>query len=188
MEEGPVSAIAMPTLRRHLLLPAAAAALVALAAPGAASARVCHHTKADPNDISLHKAQTATLCLLNNQRRRRGLPRLSENHRLDLASMRHARDMASHNFFEHGDFVGRIKRADYLDGAGSWTVGENIAWGAGPYATPKAIVRMWMDSPGHKANILSRRFHEIGIGIARGTPSSRVDGGATYATDFGARS
>ncbi|HKP88973.1 MAG TPA: CAP domain-containing protein [Thermoleophilaceae bacterium] len=178
----------MPKLRRRILLPAAVAALVALAAPGAASARVCHHTGADPNKVSLHKVQTATLCLINNRRRKRGLPRLSENHRLDLASMRHARDMAAHNFFEHGDFVGRIKRADYLDGAGSWTVGENIAWGGGSYATPGAIVRMWMDSPPHRANILSRRFHEIGIGIARGTPSARVGGGATYATDFGARS
>jgi uncharacterized protein YkwD len=170
------------------VLPAALAALAALSVvPATASARHCRHTHADPNQISLHKAQTATLCLLNNQRRHRGLPRLHENHRLDLASMRHARDMAAHNFFEHGDFVGRIKRADYLDGAGAWTVGENIAWGGGSYATPASIVRMWMNSPPHKANILSRRFHEIGIGIARGTPSARVDEGATYATDFGAR-
>ena len=101
--------------------------------------------------------------------------------------MRHARDMAKRNYFEHGDFVGRIKRANYLDGAGAWTVGENIAWGGGSYATPAAIVRMWMDSPPHKANILSSHFHEIGIGIAHGTPSARVDEGATYATDFGAR-
>ena len=180
--------VAAPSqLRRRLVLPAAVAALVALAAPGAASAKVCHHTGADPNDVALEKVQTATLCLINNRRRKRGIPRVSENRRLDLASMRHARAMARNNFFEHGDYVGRIKRADYLDGAGSWTVGENIAWGAGPYATPAAIVRMWMDSPPHRANILSRRFREIGIGIARGTPSSRDVGGATYATDFGSR-
>jgi uncharacterized protein YkwD len=181
-------AVAVPTFRRRLVLSAAVAAVAALAiAPQAASARRCHHTGADPNHISLHKAQTATLCLLNNQRRRRGLPRLHENHRLDLSSMRYARNMARHDFFEHGDFVGRIKRTAYLNGAGAWTVGENIAWGAGPYATPKGIVHMWMNSPPHKENILSRRFREIGIGIARGAPRSGVSGGATYATDFGAR-
>jgi uncharacterized protein YkwD len=174
--------------RRFFLLAALAAVLVLAVVPAAASARKCHHTTADPNDVSLHKVQTATLCLLNNERRRRGLRRLHENHRLDRASMRHARDMAAHNFFEHGDFVGRIKRADYLDGAGTWTVGENIAWGGGSYATPKSIVHMWMNSPPHKENILSSRLHEIGIGIARGTPSAQYDEGATYATDFGARS
>jgi uncharacterized protein YkwD len=182
-------AAAFPQLPRRFALLAALAALAALAvAPATASARHCRHTHADPNHISMHKAQTATLCLLNNERRHRGLPRLHENHRLDLASMRHARDMARRNYFEHGDFVGRIKRTSYLDGAGTWTVGENIAWGGGSYATPAAIVQMWMDSPPHKENILSRHFHEIGIGIARGTPSARVDDGATYATDFGARS
>jgi uncharacterized protein YkwD len=100
--------------------------------------------------------------------------------------MRHAQDMARHNFFEHGDFVGRITRTNYLAGAGSWTVGENIAWGGGSYSTPKSIVHMWMNSPPHRQNILSPSFHEIGIGIARGTPQAGV-GGATYATDFGAR-
>jgi uncharacterized protein YkwD len=171
------------------VLPAALVAVAALAvAPAAASARHCRRGGLDPNHASIHKVQTATLCLLNNERRRRGLPRLHENHRLDLASMRHARDMARHDFFEHGDFVGRIKRTAYLSGAGTWTVGENIAWGAGPYATPKAIVHMWMNSPPHKENILSRRFREIGIGIARGAPRSGVSDGATYATDFGARS
>ena len=182
---------AAPVHRRRLVLPAAVAAVIALAlAPASASARVCHHTGADPNEISLHKAQTATLCLINNRRRRRGLPRLHENHRLDLASMRHARDMARRDFFEHGDFVGRIKRADYLDGAGSWTVGENIAWGGGRYGTPAAVVRMWMDSPPHRANILSRDWREVGIGAVtvasapgeyRGRPVTIVT------ADFGAR-
>jgi uncharacterized protein YkwD len=181
-------AASVPHLRRRLVLPAALAAVAALAvAPATASARHCRHTHADPNDTSLHKVQTATLCLINNQRRRRGIPRLHENRRLDLASMRYAREMARRNIFEHGDFLARIKRVNYLDGAGAWSVGENIAWGGGSYATPASIVRMWMHSPPHKANILSRRFREIGIGIARGTPSSRYEDGATYATDFGAR-
>src|SRR4051794_23636335 len=80
-------AAAFPKIHRRFALIAAPAPLAAFAAaPATASARHCRHTHADPNHISLHKAQTATLCLLNNKRRQRGLPRLHENHRLDLAS------------------------------------------------------------------------------------------------------
>jgi uncharacterized protein YkwD len=45
-----------------------------------------------------------------------------------------------------------------------------------------------MHSPGHRANILSSRFREIGIGISRGAPVRGMGNAATYATDFGARS
>ncbi len=94
--------------------------------------------------------------------------------------------MASHNFFAHGDFVGRIRSARYLRGARGWTVGENIAWGSWDYATPASIVDGWMHSPGHRANILHRAFREIGVGVAIGAPSP-VGGqpAATYTTDFG---
>ena len=185
-----MSAAKMGNLRNRTPIVAAFAAVAALALmPAGASAypRHCHHTGADPNHTSMHKVQTATLCLLNRQRRIHGIHRVSENHRLDRASMAYAREMAARNFFEHGDFVGRIRRSNYLAGAGAWTVGENIAWGGGSLATPRAIVNMWMHSPGHRANILNAHFHNIGIGIARGTPAPGV-GGATYATDFGARS
>lgn len=182
-----MSAAAFRHNRLLAVLATAVAMLVALlAAASPADARRCRAVNKDPNEISIHKAQTATLCLINNKRRAHHLGRVSENHRLDRASMQHAQDMARRNFFEHGDFVGRIKSSDYLAGAGSWMVGENIAWGGGSYATPKSIVRMWMNSPPHRHNILDARFREIGIGIARGTPAPGVSG-ATYATDFGAR-
>ena len=184
MDEGHSHQAAMKNLRRRILLPAATAVVVALAAPGAASAKTCHHTGADPNEISIKKVQTATLCLINNRRRKRGLPRLSENRRLDLASMRHARDMARRNFFEHGDFLSRIKRADYLSGAGTWAVGENIAWGAGSYARPAAIVRMWMNSPPHRANLLHPRFRMIGIGSPVGNFGGYA-GASVVTADFG---
>ena len=83
--------------------------------------------------------------------------------------------------------MGRIRAAHYLHGAGGWTLGENIAWGSWEYATPASIVDSWMHSPPHRANILSRAFREIGIGVARGAPVSGQDNGGTYVTDFGAR-
>jgi uncharacterized protein YkwD len=98
--------------------------------------------------------------------------------------------MVRHHFFSHDSrdgtsFLERIRRSGYLDGASSWAVGENIAWGSGRLSTPRSIASAWMHSPGHRANILGRTFRAIGIGIANGTPSG--DGGATYTTDFGRR-
>ena len=50
---------------------------------------------------------------------------------------------------------------------------ENIAWGSGDTATPEAIVDAWMHSSGHRANILSRDFHDLGIGSRQGQPELR---------------
>ena len=173
---------------RTPMLAAAGAAAIALAAPAASSAApACPGADANPNDISVAQAQRATLCLLNKERRAHGLRKLHENGRLDLASVRHAQDMVRKDYFDHGDYVGRIRSVRYLSGARSWSVGENIAWGSQDLASPASIVDAWMHSPGHRRNILDGGFREIGIGIARGTPQRGEQNGATYATDFGAR-
>jgi uncharacterized protein YkwD len=171
--------------RRRSLIAAFVAALVALAAPSAASA--CQGGDAEPTAVSLDVSERATFCLINRERTTRGIRALRRNSRLDLASARHARAMAARDFFEHGNFVGRIRTANYLRGARGWRLGENIAWGSGVLSAPAEIVDAWMHSPGHRANILNRGFREIGIGIARGTPNRSYDDGATYATDFGTR-
>ena len=61
---------------------------------------------------------------------------------------------------------------------------ENIAWGQGSRATPRAIVRSWMHSATHRNNILHGGFRVVGIGVTRGTPVAGLSGG-TYTTDFG---
>jgi uncharacterized protein YkwD len=176
----------MPTFR---IAPIAAtlAAAAALVAPGSAAAASCAHANDNPYDISLHEAKQATLCLLNNERRKRGIRKLRDNGRLDLASRRHANDMSKRHYFAHGDFVGRIKAARYLSGARGYMLGENIAWGSGTYSTAAHIVDEWMHSSGHRANILNPSFHEIGLGIARGAPVDGQDRGGTYVTDFGTK-
>jgi uncharacterized protein YkwD len=167
---------------------AIAVALVAagLAVPAQANA-ACVHKNENPNEVSLKVSKRSTLCLLNRIRRSHGLHRLRANKRLSRASQRHSNAMVRDKVFAHGNFVGRIKSAHYLNGAGAWSVGENIAWGSQDYATPAEIVRSWMHSPGHRANILSSRFREIGIGITRGAPVGGMARAATYATDFGVR-
>ncbi len=100
--------------------------------------------------------------------------------------------MAARNYFSHtsldgSSFVDRIRRAGYLRGARGWALGENIAWGSGGLASPRAIGRAWMQSPGHRANILSASYRELGVGIAAGAPVAGAAAGATYATSFGTR-
>jgi uncharacterized protein YkwD len=170
----------MPAIRTAAAALAAAAALIAPAA-----AQACAYENGNPNEITLQQSKRATLCLLNKERTSRGIRKLRDNSRLNLASQRHANDMSRRNYFAHGDFVGRIKAARYLKGARGYTLGENIAWGSWDYATPANIVDGWMHSPGHRANILNPGFHEIGLGVARGAPVGGQDRAATYVTDFG---
>lgn len=130
--------------------------------------------------------RNATLCLLNRERTAHGRRPLRMNGRLSRAALRHSRSMVARRFFAHGSFVSRIRRAGYMRGARRWRVGENIAWGSGDRASPQAIVRAWMASPGHRRNILSG-YREIGIGIQAGAPIGGASDAATYTTDFGRR-
>lgn len=166
-------------------------AMLLATAPAASAAR-CTGAKASASQVSKKKLVRATLCVLNAERRKRGLRPLRLDKRLSRAARMHSRAMARNSFFSHDSqngstFVERIRRSGYLRGARSWTVGENIAWGSGSRSAVGSIARAWINSPGHRANILSRSYRHIGIGISYGTPSGGGDG-ATYTTDFGARS
>jgi uncharacterized protein YkwD len=162
------------------------AVLVALGiAAGPASAGACSAADATAASASTARLASATICLLNQQRARHGMGRLRVNGRLSTAARRHAADMARRNYFSHdtkggGDFAHRILKTGY----DATSLGENIAWGSGYLGSPRAIVRSWMNSPGHRSNILNRRFREIGIGVAIGDVGAGQRG-ATYATDFG---
>jgi uncharacterized protein YkwD len=87
---------------------------------------------------------------------------LKPSAQLDAAALAHAKDMTSHDFFEHRGSDGstvadRVTRAGYL-----WqTVGENISAGA---ASAQGVVQGWLDSPGHCSNLMRAEFREMGIG------------------------
>ncbi|HLM26577.1 MAG TPA: CAP domain-containing protein [Thermoleophilaceae bacterium] len=165
------------TLRRPhiMLLSVLLACMVAPAAPAAEAAGRCANASASPSSVSRKTAVRATACLLNRERGARGLRKLRLNGRLSRAAVRHARDMVRRHYFSHvspsgGTLGRRIRRTGYLRRARSWWVGENIAWGSGVLATPGAIVRAWMNSPGHRANVLDRHFREMGLGVVRASP------------------
>jgi uncharacterized protein YkwD len=176
-------------LRRFALVAAIAAAVVPTVP--AAEAHACADADARPASVTAAELRDATVCLLNRERRARGRVALRQNDGLALAGQRHARDMVGRRYFAHDsrsgeDFSRRIRRTGYLRGSGGAVLGENLAWGGSGLATPRRIVRMWMNSPGHRANVLRPRFREVGIGIVRSTPLHGRDG-ATYAAEFGAR-
>ncbi|HEX5898964.1 MAG TPA: hypothetical protein VFY32_06155 [Solirubrobacteraceae bacterium] len=83
----------------------------------------------------------------------------------------------------------RITATSHLRNVWSWSVGENLAWGTGVPATPRATVRASMHSPDQRANLLDRRFDDVGIGVAEGAPVALGVGelGGTHVTDFGRR-
>jgi uncharacterized protein YkwD len=177
--------------RRHpILLAVATAGTLAVCAP-AASARACTGAAAAvrPASASLASAEGATLCLVNQERQRRGLRPLRANARLRAAARDHSRDMVRRGYFEHGAFDRRIARRGYAGGRSIWTLGENIAWGTGELASASQIVDAWMHSPGHRENILYPGFRDAGVGVAPGVPdaAARGQGGATYTLDFGTR-
>lgn len=155
---------------------------------GVAGGVACASTSATPASANLGGISASILCLLNAERARAGLPRLRSNGRLGRAARSMANLMVSKRFFAHDtpdgrSVLDRIKPTGYI--RGSWSLGENLAWGSGALATPRAIVNGWMHSPGHRANIMRGKFRDIGIGIKLGAPQPGLSGGATYVTDFG---
>lgn len=148
-----------------------------------------------PTAAGIDEAETATLCLVNRQRRFHRLVALKPVAPLSNVAGAYARRMTRENFFDHvspggSTFVARIKRTNYLDApVRTWSVGENLAWGTGRLATPQAIVASWMRSPAHRQNILAPGFRELGLGVSVGAPQSGITDGraATYVNEFGQR-
>ena len=146
-----------------------------------------------PSKLSNGQAREAILCLVNRKRNNAGLPAFDRNKRLQKAAQRHTDRMSGTGCFDHecsgeGALDVRLESVDYLTGGLSqWAFGENIAWGWTRRARLRSIVEAWMNSPGHRANILSGQFREIGVGFAPGTPSNSNANGGIYTTDFGLR-
>jgi uncharacterized protein YkwD len=177
---------------RRTALRLAVSSLLALTAaaglPAAASAAGCSGADRSPAELGQSATVHTTLCLLNRERHARGLRSLRGDAKLRRAADGHAGDMVAKHYFDHtsksgASFVTRIKRTGWTKSRRSWTVGENIGYGSGSYATPREMVKGWMHSAGHRANILARQFKMIGVGVANGSPDG--GNGATYATDFG---
>jgi uncharacterized protein YkwD len=153
-----------------------------------ASAHACANVRAAATSASSSQVRSAVRCLVNSQRAAHGLRPMRSSGDLSRAAHRHAVDMVRRRYFDHVSPDGRtvaqrVKRTGYLSGARRWALGENIGWGSGSAASAAGIVDAWMKSPGHRAVILDRRFHEVGLGVAGGIPHG--GSGATFVLDAG---
>ena len=114
-----------------------------------------------------HLTPSGTLEWTNTQRISNGLQRLTSNSQLNSAANRKVQDMFNRQYFEHespdGKNAGNLAE---IYGYEFIAIGENLA--LGNYGNDENLVKAWMDSPGHRANILSDKFTEIGIAVAQG--------------------
>jgi uncharacterized protein YkwD len=90
---------------------------------------------------------------------------------LQRAARSHSLDMLERNYFSHGSVAERLRSF----GAKGPRLGENLAWGAGSAADARSIVRMWLSSPPHRANLLRPGFRRIGVGAVVGAFAGYAD-------------
>ncbi|MFG3685817.1 CAP domain-containing protein [Micromonospora sp. NPDC047740] len=129
---------------------------------------------AAPSGISAELQQVVDL--VNKERAKAGCKALTVNAKLMLAAQRHSQDQADHKTMSHDGSDGS-DAGDRLDRVGyAWRAyGENVAWNQ---QTPAAVMDAWMNSPGHRANILNCSYTDIGVGVARSN-------GPYWTQDFG---
>ncbi|WP_312018586.1 sigma-70 family RNA polymerase sigma factor [Streptomyces sp. I05A-00742] len=143
--------------------------------PAKRSAKVPAPAAGNPGG-SLQQQVTA---LVNAERAKAGCSPVRANSQLTQAAQGHSDDMAARNFFDHTNPDGKGP-GDRVTAAGyRWsTYGENIAYGQ---QTPASVMDTWMNSSGHRANILNCSFKEIGVGI------NNAPGGPRWTQVFGAQ-
>ena len=107
--------------------------------------------------------QCAVFAIVNQERAAQGLPAYAWDTALARAAQLHAEDMVAQDYFDHESLDGR-SFSDRTDMAGydASPAGENIAAGQ---RSPEQVMTSWMNSPGHRNNILSERANEIGVGL-----------------------
>ncbi|MFE2493518.1 CAP domain-containing protein [Streptomyces scopuliridis] len=150
--------------------------------PALTDAGIAHHHDSRSGDVywtalwaapftadGLLRTAAEVLSLTNAERTRAGLRPLADDRRLAAAAQAYSADMAARAFYSHTSPEGLAPwdRAAAA-GAAHRGIGENIACGQ---RDPREVVRGWMDSPGHRANILKPDFTHLGVGFAGGGPA-----------------
>jgi len=106
------------------------------------------------------------LALVNNERAKAGCRSVKASSALQRAAQGHSADMAAKDYFSHDSqdgrsFADRIRAAGYSGGS----IAENIAAGQ---STASSVMKGWMNSSGHRANILNCSYSALGVGYAKG--------------------
>ncbi|MGM9564829.1 SafA/ExsA family spore coat assembly protein [Evtepia sp.] len=113
-------------------------------------------------DSTVTSYETEVIRLVNEIRRENGLNPLTANWELSRVARYKSQDMADNRYFSHtSPTYGSPFQMIKAFGLSYRTAGENIAMG---YSTPQAVVDGWMNSSGHRANILNASYTQIGVG------------------------
>jgi uncharacterized protein YkwD len=182
---------ALQSLARIAFLALAALAMFASVHVDRAAARSkCAGAKTAPAKLSQGKAERLVACVVNRKRGKAGLRRLKWVPSVRKAASRHSGTMVRKRCFSHTcrgerDLTGRLSKSRYLPCKCTWSAGEALAIGSGHAASPKSVVRGWMNSPPHRATLMDSRFRHIGVGFRRGTPYGAGRASATYTANFG---
>jgi uncharacterized protein YkwD len=152
-----------------------------------APAAICRYS--EDADASIEMQMEAMACLTRYARAADGLPTLRPSSKLRHAvAMKLEADLRCHQLSHEPcgqSFATVYSDSGYL--GGSYSVGENLAWGEGSFGTPREIMRAWLLSAPHRENLLSPTWREFGIAVQVGV---RFDGRAPvaiWATGFGRR-
>jgi uncharacterized protein YkwD len=135
--------------------------------------------------------KAAMRCLVNWARTHVGLRPLRRSAVLDRSSKLKASAIDRCHDFSHTAcgrrFEWTFEQAGYL-GAPRWEIGENIAVGTGPAASARSTLLAWLNSPGHRHNLLGAGWQDLGVGLARTHALLGLSGSATvWVSQFGWR-
>jgi uncharacterized protein YkwD len=165
---------------RRLALVALTTALMVGATGGTASATHYDHLLAPsttcPNQtnttLSTTDKENVMRCLHNYARSKVGRAALSNNYTLTTSSDAKSYDILRCQQFSHSacgrETLYHPKRLGYTS-CSTWRMAENISWGSGSYATVRSRMSGWLHSDGHRNNILSSSYRDLGLGLRVGT-------------------
>lgn len=140
----------------------AASPLTALSQkPGVSSGGATVPSTSTPGSTPGSDFVAQVLNLTNSFRQQNGLQPLSYSDRLSVAAQTYSQSMATQDFFAHAGLDGSTPQIRGTSAGYKGGIGENIAAG---YATPNDVVQAWINSPGHRANLLNPSYRDIGIG------------------------
>ena len=128
---------------------------------------------------TLSQSERSLLGAVNDVRAAHNLRPLMVDVKLLASARAYSATMIQEDVFTHGAFAERLVHS----GARGPAFGENLAWGTGRHASARNFVRMWMESPGHRANLLHPGWTRVGIGARVGNFLG-YPGATVVTTDF----